>query len=625
MHWPLPKVLVTARPPAPVTASKLLIKRDSKPSRPPVTANPLDERRGADEELFRFYRLARISHKVPLRDRSNACPIRLRGQKDAEGILAVCRGGLREQSLMGWVVGRSQQEVCEKCGLEAYFSYVGSLSPRGEPLQVLQWLSFIVRLSLFLMILHLSVFAKATDKITVGSKMFTESYILAELAAQLFEEKGFEVDRKTGLGGTLVAYQALVSGEIDLYFEYTGTVSEVIVKKNKDDIDFLNRELGQKGLILTPLVGFDNSFAIALKKNLAIEKSVLTISDLNGVHLKAAFSQEFMNRADGWPNLQATYGLDLDVTSMDHGLAFEAIRLDQVQVIDAYSTDAKIKKFDLLILEDNLKFFPTYYAAPLMRKERWAQLRSVVDQFDGLISNEEMVQLNARVELDKLSYAEAANEFLIKKNLVTQKIKESKLDLKLLGKRVVRHLYLTFVAVFFASLVSIPLGALLLRSKYIANIVMSLVGVLQTIPSIALLAFMIPVFGVGVKPAIAGLFLYSLLPILRNVYVALDGVDSKLIESAQGIGLSQIEILMSIRFPLGLPVILAGVRIATIVNIGTATLAAFIGAGGLGEPIVTGITLNDTQMILQGAIPAALLAILFELNFEWIAKKLPQY
>ena len=468
--------------------------------------------------------------------------------------------------------------------------------------------------------------ANATNKkITVGSKMFTENNILAELAAQLLEEEGFEVDRKMGLGGTLVAYQALVSGEIDLYFEYTGTASEVLVRKNNDDIDFLNDELAKKGLVFRPLVGFNNSFALALKRDLAREKSIFKISDLRETNLQGAFSQEFMNRTDGWPALKKTYGLKLEVRSMDHGLAFEAIRLDQVQLIDAYSTDAKIKKFDLFVLEDDLKFFPTYYAAPLVRERWWPQIRSVMSRLDGLINNEEMIQLNTRVELDKLSYAEAANEFLVSKNLVNKKREESGLDLKLLSQRVVRHLYLTFVAIFLACLIAIPLGALLLESKYIANIAMALVGVLQTIPSIALLAFMIPVFGVGVKPAIAGLFFYSLLPILRNVYVALDGVDSRLIESAQGIGLSKFEILTSIRFPLGLPVILAGVRTATVINIGTATLAAFIGAGGLGEPIVTGLTLNDTHMILQGAIPAALLAILFELHFEWIAKKLPQY
>ena len=512
---------------------------------------------------------------------------------------------------------------------------IGQLNRFGS---IIRWLLVFV-ITTYLCLFTKVAFTKASDAsdtsnasnaskkitITVGSKMFTESYILAELAAQLLEKQGFEVDRKMGLGGTLVAYQALVNGEIDLYFEYTGTASEVLIKNKNNDIDFLRKELNKMGLTFKPLVGFNNSFAIALKRDLATKKSFTKISDLTGVPLKGVFSQEFMNRTDGWPALKKTYGLNLDVKSMDHGLAFEAIRSDQAQIIDAYSTDAKIKKFDLVVLKDDLQFFPTYYAAPLVRRDRWTQLQPVMNQFNGLINNEEMLKLNKRVELDKLSYAEAANEFLLSKNLVTQKIERPRLDFKLLWQRMMRHLYLTFVAVVLASLVAIPLGALLLKSKSVAHVVMGLVGILQTIPSIALLAFMIPLFGVGVKPAIAGLFLYSLLPILRNTYVALNEVDPKLIESAHGIGLSKLEVLTSIRFPLGFLVILTGVRTATIINIGTATLAAFIGAGGLGEPIVTGLTLNDTHLILQGAIPAALLAILFELIFEWMAKKLPKY
>jgi len=180
------------------------------------------------------------------------------------------------------------------------------------------------------------------------------------------------------------------------------------------------------------------------------------------------------------------------------------------------------------------------------------------------------------------------------------------------------HLQLTAIAMIAAILVALPLGILIYHYAAVAKPILYLTGLLQTIPSIALLALMIPLFGIGVVPAIIALFLYALLPILRNTTIALFSIDPLIKKVATGIGLTRWQRLRYIEIPLSTPTIFAGIKTATVISIGTATLAAFIGAGGLGEFIVTGLTLNNTSMILKGAIPAALLAIGVEFFFELI-------
>lgn len=179
-------------------------------------------------------------------------------------------------------------------------------------------------------------------------------------------------------------------------------------------------------------------------------------------------------------------------------------------------------------------------------------------------------------------------------------------------EQTVTHIGLTFISLFIAVLIGVPLGIFIARRKRFAGIVLGSAGVLQTIPSIALLGFMIPLLGIGVKPAIAALFLYALLPIIRNTYTGITGVDADITEAAKGMGMSNGQILWKVQLPLAMPVLLAGIRIATVINVGVATLAAYVAAGGLGEFIFGGISLNNTNMLLAGAIPAALLAIIFD-------------
>ena len=182
-----------------------------------------------------------------------------------------------------------------------------------------------------------------------------------------------------------------------------------------------------------------------------------------------------------------------------------------------------------------------------------------------------------------------------------------------IGEQIVAHIGLTFTSLLLAILIGLPLGIMITRKKNLSGLVLGFAGILQTIPSIALLGFMIPLLGIGVYPAIAALFLYALLPIIRNTYTGILQVDETVVDAAKAMGMTNRQLLFKVQLPLALPVILAGVRTATVINVGVATLAAYIAAGGLGEFIFGGIALNNTNMILAGAIPAALLAILFDL------------
>jgi len=173
----------------------------------------------------------------------------------------------------------------------------------------------------------------------------------------------------------------------------------------------------------------------------------------------------------------------------------------------------------------------------------------------------------------------------------------------------VEHLYLTGIAIGFAILIGISLGITLSRFRWLATPILGIASVIQTIPSLAILGFMIPLLGIGAKPAIAALFLYALLPIIRNTYTSVVGVNPALIEAATGMGMTRRQILVSVRLPLALPIIMAGIRTSTVICVGIATLCAFIGAGGLGTLIFRGISMVNNKVILGGAIPAALLAL----------------
>ncbi|MCC3861270.1 glycine betaine ABC transporter substrate-binding protein [Pseudemcibacter aquimaris] len=469
-------------------------------------------------------------------------------------------------------------------------------------------------------------FAQDKETITVGSKMDGESYLLAEIMSQLLESDGYIVDRRFGMGGTLITYNALTSGEIDLYPEYTGTITAALLSEdelsdNPISIDDLNKILNDKDLHVNFTFGFNNTYAMAIKRELSDEKGIKSISDLqNHPDLNVHFSHEFLNRNDGWPALKAAYGLSYEPTGIQHGLAYKAIDEDAIDMTDAYSTDGDIERYGLILLKDDLEFFPKYFAASLTRTDFPLRAAELLAELSSSLNDESMRAMNAQVVIHERTFADVANEFLISKNLVSEQRQQAGWSTRLLSNTLT-HIKITLIALSAGCVFALILAFLIFRSVKLSRSVIYFSGLMQTIPSIALLALMIPLFGIGELPAILALFLYSLLPILRSAVTALTTIDPVLVNVSRAIGMTRFQQLSRVIFPLALPNILSGIRTATIICIGTATLAAFIGAGGLGEPIVTGLALNDTNLILQGAVPAACLAIITELLFELLEKK----
>ena len=482
------------------------------------------------------------------------------------------------------------------------------------------------RLTLTLLALCMPALSPSQDApIVIGSKSFTESYLLAEIMAQLLEGTDYEVERRFGFGGTRLSFEALRSGEIDVYPEYTGTISETILDTPAEyaDASFAAQLSAMRLTTLAPF-GFDNTYALAVTAATAESADLARISDLrNQAQLRFGLSHEFRDRADGWPALKAAYGLPQDSFGIEHGLAYRGLLDGALDLTDAYSTDADLLRYELVVLEDDLAFFPEYRAVPLARESLQPGAAAVLTRLQGRIDNDRMRALNAAVAIDQRGFAAVARQFLREEGLLGSGPAAATRPLASgLLRNTLTHLKLTGLAVLAACVGGLALALTVYRSEPLSRAVLYVAGLLQTIPSIALLALMIPFAGVGQVPAVIALFLYSLLPIVRNTITALVTVDPLLKRVAAGMGLSQAEQLRHIYLPLALPHLLSGLRIAAVVSIGTATLAAFIGAGGLGEPIVTGLALNDTGLILQGAIPAAALALLTELLFEALERRL---
>ena len=458
--------------------------------------------------------------------------------------------------------------------------------------------------------------------IAIGSKNFPESYLLGEIAAQWLELDGHVVERRFGFGGTKVAFEALLGGDIDLYPEYSGTIVRTILTSPvaADDAAAINEALAPSGLIFVGPLGFNNTYAIAVRRSMAEANSWTTIGDLATADVVLAFSHEFMQRDDGWPGLQARYQLGQRPTGIEHGLAYRALANGDIDVTDAYSTDGDIERFDLALLADTEQYFPRYDAAWLLRADVAPPVRQRLLELGGMLDEDEMRALNARVVVDGLSFTDAAREFietLAPGQPVTRPTTEPSL-----WPLVRRHIELTLAAIAAATIVGFALALVAYRSRRLSAAALYVAGLIQTVPSIALLALMIPLLGIGFVPALVALFLYALLPVLRATLTALAAVEPVHRRVAAAMGLTSRQEFIHVLLPLALPHALAGIRTAAVISIGTATLAAFIGAGGLGEPIVTGLALNNTAMILSGAVPAALLAVGTDLGFDLLERRL---
>lgn len=480
--------------------------------------------------------------------------------------------------------------------------------------------------------------ARDSTTVVVASKPFAESYILAEMFAQLLEARGYTADRRPGLGATEIAFGALRSGAIDVYPEYTGTGLLAILGEppRGDAADVFARVStvfrDRWGVRWLPPLGFENTYAIAVRRGTADSLGLRTLSDLAEVaeRLVAGFTPDFIGRDDGLPGLTDTYGLRFrDVRSLLQAVKYEALASGGVDVIDGYSTDGMIARYDLVVLEDDRGFFPPYDAAALVGERLVEQEPGAVAalvELSGRLDVERMRALNRRVEVDGESVSRVAANALRELRLddrppaagaaprpragtargIIPYLWERRATL---GRLTLRHILLVGISLAAAIATAVPLALVLARLGRGAETAIRSVGVLQVIPGIALLAFMIPILGIGVVPALVALFVYSIFPVLRNTYSGVRDASPEAVDAARALGMTPGQLLRHVRLPLAAPVIMAGVRTAAVISVGTATLAAFIGAGGLGDPIVAGLALSDTRMILLGAIPAAALAL----------------
>ncbi len=475
--------------------------------------------------------------------------------------------------------------------------------------------------------------ARAEPSVTVGSKAFAESWILGEALTELARPTA-AVDHRRNLGGTEVVWRALTAGSVDVYAEYTGTIAEVILgtgaKTDHDGpgapsghptLDGMRLALATHGVGVSDPLGFDDGYALAVTRRVADRYALSSISDLaRHPDLRGAFSHEFLGRKDGYAGLAARYGLTLEARGIQHELSYEALANGQADVTEIYTTDPQIERLGLVLLVDDLSFFTRYEAVLLYRldlPDRAPRAFSAMQRLVGAVDRARMLHANALVASGHES-PESAAAWLLHDALGGQPSRGPRAWARSasIAKASGRHLMLVFASLFFAIVLGVPLGVVARRSRTLAAVTLSAAGLLQTIPSLALLAFLIPLFGIGVAPALAALLLYSLLPIVRNTYEGLGGIPPSLSEAAVAIGLSRRDRLFHVALPLASPMIMAGIKTSAVINVGTATLAALVGAGGLGDAILEGIALRDTGRILEGAVPAAMLALLVQWGFS---------
>lgn len=466
--------------------------------------------------------------------------------------------------------------------------------------------------------------------VRLGAKSFTESVILAEVLARLAESSGATAETIT-LGGTPVVWQALLADEIDAYVEYTGTLRQEILSQqvgsDSSDRNELIDALAEQGVLMSRPLGFNNTYALAVSRQWALaHPSVTTISDLQEhPELRYGFGNEFMDRGDGWPRLAAAYALPFEnARGLDHDLAYVGLESGTIDVMDVYTTDAEIQAYDLRVLEDDRSFFPDYEAVILYRSDFADRAPQVVEAFcrlEGAIDEPTMIALNAEAKLEQRPEPLIAADFVRREfGIDASAVIESRWQR--LWRYTREHLVLVGISVTLAILLAIPLGIAAAKWERFGQAVLAIVGIVQTIPSLVMFVVLIPLLGVGPRPAICALFFYSLLPIVRNTHAGLTGIPQPLQESALALGLPAGARMRLIELPLAARSILAGIKTAAVINVGTATLGGFVSAGGYGEPIFRGIRLARNDLLLEGAIPAALMALAAQGLFDLLERRL---
>ncbi|WP_295749285.1 glycine betaine ABC transporter substrate-binding protein [Undibacterium sp.] len=514
------------------------------------------------------------------------------------------------------------------------------------------WLRLLLAGLLLLSLSALQSVHAAQAQLQIGSKRFTESYILGEILRLKLAPETL-AEHRQGLGNTAVVLAALQAGSIDIYPDYTGTINfEVLKHTGPTPLPQMQRELAQLGLGMAVPLGFNNSYALAMREPDSQRLGIRRISDLlRAPQLRLALSPEFFGRNDGWPALAQRYALPQQPRVLENGIAYEALAKQQVDLIDVYATSSQIGKYGLRVLIDDLAYFPRYDAVLLYRLDlpsRYPQAWASLQSLQGAISDAQMRAMNAQAELQGQTFSAVAAEFLATAPAAsgapllaadaalpvaltsTPAAPAASLLQRLFDEKFWtlswQHLTLVFVSVALACVVAVPLGILAAYRPALRQLVMGSVGVLQTVPALALLTILIALLGqIGLLPALLALFVYALLPIVRNSCTGILQVPNGLRAAGLALGLNKWQRLRYIELPLALPTILAGIKTAAVLNVGSATIAAFIGAGGYGERIVIGLAINDQNMMLAGAIPAAALALLTQLLFELAEKKLPGY
>lgn len=465
------------------------------------------------------------------------------------------------------------------------------------------------------------------DTLVVGSKRFTESYILGELVRQRWMEQGLAAEHRQGLGNTAIVEQALRAGRIDVYPEYTGTILREILQRPQSQATLaeLNTWLAPRGLKVGVPLGFNNSYALALRADRAAALGLRRISDLAALPaaqqaaLRTGFSAEFTARADGWPGLRERYGLQLQAgRGLDHGLAYAALQRGEVDVVDAYSTDAAVHRLGLVLLEDDLGAFPRYDAVLLMRL---GVDESPLQHLAGRFTEAAMAELNGRAEGGETFEAVARSALAALAGPVGTAPPAASFASRLfapdLPRLLAEHAALVLASTGLAVLLGLALGLVAQRRPHWGGLILGAVGLLQTIPSLALLAALIAALGrIGTVPALIALFLYALLPVVSATQAALSQVPPGLRQAGLALGLRPMQVLWHVELALARPVITAGVGTAAVTGVGTATVAAFVGAGGLGERIVAGLAVNDAALMMAGAVPAAVMALAVQALFK---------
>ncbi|HSB20636.1 MAG TPA: glycine betaine ABC transporter substrate-binding protein [Anaeromyxobacteraceae bacterium] len=460
----------------------------------------------------------------------------------------------------------------------------------------------------------------AAPEVRVGSKKFTEGVILGEIVRQAAAAAGARAVHRRELGGTRVLWDALLAGEIDVYAEYTGTLAQEILRLPGADDEALRRALRERGVAMSDPLGFEDTYAIGMREEEAARLGIRRLSDLaRHPGLRLGLSHEFMDRRDGWPALRRGYGLDaLRVRGLDHDLATRALADGALDATDLYSTDAEIAYYRLRVLEDDRHVFPDYRAVLLWREDLASRAPAVVralSRLAGRIPVAGMIAMNARAKIDRVPEDEVAADFARRSLGIAAEVRAQGRASRILA-RTLEHLGLVALSLAAAIAAGVPLGILAERRRRLGQALLAAAGVVQTVPSLALLVLLIPLLGIGARPALAALFLYSLLPILRSTQAGLASIPPELRESAAALGLPPAARLRLVELPMASRSILAGVKTSAVINVGTATLGALIGAGGYGQPILTGIRLDDFGLILEGAVPAALLALAVQGLFD---------